>query len=272
MKLFDYEGGFMKTATILSRLTLLNLLWLACCIPLVTVGAATAAQHHSAACLMNGDIHTAGISGQAEALLEEGHGRLALFRCARHSLRHGLLHAELLGHAVRARPYDHSRIAFLTLVLVLMWVYPVMVNFSGKLTEITFNAFIFAFMYAPVTLIAAVFYGIAGFLFIRFSQPGCWSSSSARPSSCTARWCCLRRCSRNIRKKDHRKRDCRPAVPSYILGSVEFKRHFEIPVLSGCILERLLPLLDLEHTGHNPVCLQVALHHVLDHKGICVGA
>ena len=46
MKFFEYDGGFMRTATILSRLTLLNLLWLACCIPLVTIGAATAAQQH----------------------------------------------------------------------------------------------------------------------------------------------------------------------------------------------------------------------------------
>ena len=61
-----------------------------------------------------------------------------------------------------------SGMAFLTLLLVVIWIYPTMVNFSGKLQELFFNAFIFAFMYAPVTLIAVVFYGIAGFLFIRF--------------------------------------------------------------------------------------------------------
>lgn len=169
MKLFDYEGGFMKTATILSRLTLLNLLWLACCIPLVTVGAATAAQHHSAACLMNGDIHTARNFRAGWKLYWKKGTVVWLF-------------SAVLGTAFAMACYmlNYSDmpsgrvlmiiagIAFLTLVLVLMWVYPVMVNFSGKLTEITFNAFIFAFMYAPVTLIAAVFYGIAGFLFIRF--------------------------------------------------------------------------------------------------------
>ena len=57
-----------------------------------------------------------------------------------------------------------SGMAFLTLLLVVIWIYPTMVNFSGKLQELFFNAF----MYAPVTLIAVVFYGIAGFLFIRF--------------------------------------------------------------------------------------------------------
>lgn len=42
MKVFEYDHGFMRYATLLSRLTLLNLLWLALCIPLVTAGVATA--------------------------------------------------------------------------------------------------------------------------------------------------------------------------------------------------------------------------------------
>ena len=59
MKVFEYDHGFMRYATLLSRLTLLNLLWLALCIPLVTAGAATAALYHSAFCLMSGDVHIA---------------------------------------------------------------------------------------------------------------------------------------------------------------------------------------------------------------------
>ena len=50
----------------------------------------------------------------------------------------------------------------------MLWVYPVMINFVGNLREIFFNAFIFTFMYAPLTLIAAAFYVAAGFLLIRF--------------------------------------------------------------------------------------------------------
>lgn len=169
MKIFDYDGGFMRSAAILSRLTVLNLLWLVCCIPVLTAGAATAAQHHAAVCLMKGDIHI---------------GR---------NFKHGLklywkkatilwLCTAVLGisfgmacylFSISAIPYKSvltliSGIAFLTLMLVLLWVFPVMVNFAGKLQEIIFNAFIFAFMYAPVTLIAASFYGIGAFLFIRW--------------------------------------------------------------------------------------------------------
>lgn len=169
MKFFEYDGGFMRTATILSRLTLLNLLWLACCIPLVTIGAATAAQHHCAARLMRGDIHIGG--NFKEGLRLYWKKGTVIWICS-----------SVLGTAfgmacymlnLGSMPYKNvlmimAGIAFLTMALVLMWVYPVMVNFSGKLSEIVFNSFIFAFMYAPVTLIAAVFYGIAAFLFLRF--------------------------------------------------------------------------------------------------------
>ena len=162
MKFFEYDGGFMRTATILSRLTLLNLLWLACCIPLVTIGAATAAQHHCAARLMRGDIHIGGNFKEGLRLYWKK-GTVIWICSAVLGTAFGMACYMLnLGSMIMAG------IAFLTMVLVLMWVYPVMVNFSGKLSDIVFNSFIFAFMYAPVTLIAAVFYGIAVFLFLRF--------------------------------------------------------------------------------------------------------
>ena len=58
MKAFEYDSGFMKFAILLSRLTLLNLIWLIACIPVVTIGASTAAMHYSAAKLMNGAKQT----------------------------------------------------------------------------------------------------------------------------------------------------------------------------------------------------------------------
>ena len=169
MKFFEYDSGFMKTATILSRLTLLNVLWLLCCVPLVTVGAATAAQHHSAACLMKGDRHI-GQNFKKGLKLYWKKGSVIWLSSFVLAIAFGTACYILnLG----TMPYKNmlmviAGIAFLTMILVLMWVFPVMINFSGKLSEIVFNSFIFAFMYAPVTLIAAVFYGIAAFLFIRF--------------------------------------------------------------------------------------------------------
>lgn len=169
MKIFDYDSSFMKTTTILSRLTLLNLLWLICCIPLVTIGASTSAQHYSAACLMKGDRYI-GKNFKTGLRLYWKKGTILWLFSAVLGTAFGMA-CYILNYS--SSPYRNilmiiSGIAFLTLLLILMWAFPVMVNFSGKLSEIVFNSFIFAFMYAPVTLIAAVFYIIAGFLFMRF--------------------------------------------------------------------------------------------------------
>lgn len=169
MKAFEYDSGFMKFAILLSRLTLLNLIWLIACIPVVTIGASTAAMHYSAAKLMNGDSHVFG-NYKTSFRTYWKKGTVIWLITAVFSAIFGM--ASYLFQTARI-PYHTvlmviSGMAFLTLLLVVIWIYPTMVNFSGKLQELFFNAFIFAFMYAPVTLIAVVFYGIAGFLFIRF--------------------------------------------------------------------------------------------------------
>ncbi len=169
MKLFDYDGGFMRTATILSRLTVLNLIYLVCCLPLLTVGAATAAQHHSAACLMRGDIHVFKNFKSGIKLYWKKGTAVWIFTAVL-GVAFGVASYLFISSSI---PYSSvltliSGIAFLTLLLVILWVYPVIVNFSGKLQEVVFNSFIFAFMYAPITLIAAAFYGAGIFLFLRF--------------------------------------------------------------------------------------------------------
>lgn len=169
MSFFNYNSGFMRFSLLLSRLTILNLVWLICCIPLVTAGAATAAQYYSIRQLMKGDTAVfrnfctgmklywkkATVIWLILAVLS------AVFAVACYILTD-------IGTQGLTVPLSVAALAFLTLILTMLWVYPVMINFIGNLREIFFNAFIFTFMYAPLTLLAALFYGIAGFLFIRF--------------------------------------------------------------------------------------------------------
>lgn len=169
MKFFDYNSGFMRFALLLSRLTILNLIWLICCIPVITAGASTAAQYYAIRQLINGDT--------------------AVFRNFRTGMRLYWKQASIIWLILAALAFSFTMayyilnnaavpgkaalisiaaLAFLTLILTMLWVYPVMVNFKGNLREIIFNAFVFTFMYAPITLIAAAFYGIAAFLLMRF--------------------------------------------------------------------------------------------------------
>ena len=47
-KLFRYDSPFIKWVNRMGRLVFLNLLWLLCCLPIVTIGASTAAMYRIA--------------------------------------------------------------------------------------------------------------------------------------------------------------------------------------------------------------------------------
>ena len=169
MNFFNYESGFMKFVTLLSRITVLNILWLCCCIPVITAGASTYAQYYSTKCFLNGDIHV--FQNFKEGLRLEWKRAtgtwvvLAVF-CILFFIDYSLITANDL-------PYESalvvvSVLAFITLVMIMLWLFPVMINFKGTTKELLFNSFVFTFMYAPLTLIAIAFYAIALYLFLRF--------------------------------------------------------------------------------------------------------
>lgn len=170
MKLFDYDSGFMQFITLLSRLTLLNILWTVCCIPIVTAGAATAAQYYSAQKLFEGDTHIFGNFRAGIRLYWRKSTIIWLFTAL-------LSSAFLIGFYILTTAVvpgqtiltSISALAFVTMLMILLWVYPVMIHFTGNLREIFFNAFVFTFMYAPITLIAAALYGLFAFLAFRYA-------------------------------------------------------------------------------------------------------
>lgn len=170
MKLFDYDSGFMQFITLLSRLTLLNILWTVCCIPVVTAGAATAAQYYSAQKLFEGDTHIFGNFRAGMRLYWRKSTIIWLFTALLSSAFligfYILTTAVVPGQAILT---SISALAFVTMLMILLWVYPVMIHFTGNLREIFFNAFVFTFMYAPITLIAAALYGLFAFLAFRYA-------------------------------------------------------------------------------------------------------
>ena len=157
MKLFNYDSKFMRFFLFLSHITLLNLVWLICCLPIITAGAATAAQHYSAKQLLAEDTHVfknfkigfktywkpASILWAIFAVLA------AIFVFDYKLINANELPAEMVILGI-------SALAFITLLFAMIWTYPVMINFVGNAKEIFFNAFMFSFMYAPYTLITVI--------------------------------------------------------------------------------------------------------------------
>lgn len=169
MKIFEYDGGFIKHVILLSRLTLLNLIWIAACLPIITAGASTAAMYYSASCLMKGDIHVFKNFKSCLSL----HWKRGTIIFLVFAFLSTLFSMACYLFKTANIPYHNalfviSCIAFLSLLFVVLWLFPVMLNFKGRLQELIFNAFIFSFMYAPITLLVIALYGITGYLFVRY--------------------------------------------------------------------------------------------------------
>jgi uncharacterized membrane protein YesL len=154
----------MQGALVLARLTGLNLLWLLCCIPIVTAGPSTAAMYYAANQMRLGDNHffrnfKAGWKKHWKQALPVG----ILFVI--------LIVVFYFGYAAISQndiPYSKvilfiALLCAITLVMTMLWEFPIMINFSGSFLDLIFNAFIFAFMYAPYTLVQLVLIGVWGY-------------------------------------------------------------------------------------------------------------
>ena len=161
MKLFNYDSKFMRFFLFLSHITLLNLIWLICCLPIVTAGASTAAQHYSAKQLIDGDTHVFKnfkIGMRSYWKNSSVLWFIFLILAAIFVFDYKLINANELPAELFI--LGASVLAFITLLFTMSWTYPIMINFSGTAKDIFFNAFMFSFMYTPLTLITLVMIGV----------------------------------------------------------------------------------------------------------------
>lgn len=171
MKAFEYDSGPMRFANLLLDLTILNLTALVCCIPLFTIGAAISAQYSSINSLMDGDRHVfqnfkAGFKQhfkQSTIIWVLFLLLTAAFYMDYHLLTTAIVPAKKLLLLI-------SFFAFIALVFTILWSFAVLANYKGTIREVLFNAFVFSFMYAPISLIALGVYGLAFYLALRFTM------------------------------------------------------------------------------------------------------
>lgn len=154
----------MQGALVLARLTGLNLLWLVCCIPIVTAGPSTAAMYYAANQMRLGDNHffrnfKTGWKKHWKQALPVG----ILFVILIILFYYGYI-------AISENDIPYSKVILfiamlcaVTLVMTMLWEFPIMINFNGTFLDLIFNAFIFAFMYAPYTIVQALLIGLWGY-------------------------------------------------------------------------------------------------------------
>jgi len=167
MKLFAYDSPLMRFFAFLSRLTLLNMIWFLGCLPVVTAGASTVGLYYAADQLRLGDIavwknYRAGWKRHwKQATVVWLLFGLILFAFSYEYFI--LTDQKIWGNTVLV---VLAVISLSTAVLTALWVYPVMINFRGTIPELIGNAFIFAFMYAPLTLVGVAMYGLLFWLIL----------------------------------------------------------------------------------------------------------
>lgn len=169
MKAFEYNSQPMQFVNLLMNLTVLNLLWLVSCLPIITIGAATTAQYQVAGKCMDGDRNV--FKNYISAFKKHFKQStviwfiFVLLTAAFYMAYHLLTTALVPGSQVL---FIIAVLAFIALLFTVLWAFPVMVNFKGSISEILFNGFVFSFMYTPLTLIAIGIYAFAGYLMLSF--------------------------------------------------------------------------------------------------------
>ena len=175
-RFFDPERGIWKPLGVLGDLVMLSLLWGVCCIPVLTVGSATAAAYDTA-------VHA--LRRKDDALLSR------FFSTFKRELKSGILSTLLwLGvlalegllyrGLLSALPEGESRSAVLIFYLVLVgfftlcvfaWVFPTLSRFTFGVGKLNATALRLAFGYILRSAGLAVLLGGSAWLCFRFGLP-----------------------------------------------------------------------------------------------------
>ena len=159
---FDPEGGVMKVLSRIADLAVLNILWMICCIPVVTAGAATTALFDM--CLK--------MVKNRESYIVRGYMK---------SLKNNFKKATIIWMAVfvillvlgmdfRIMCYWENNLrypmlvmvllALLLVVFVLVYVFALIAKFENTVLEYVRNAFFMSLKHFPATLVLVVILGI----------------------------------------------------------------------------------------------------------------
>ncbi len=167
MKLFGYDSAFMRFFMQLFYLTIANLLWILGCLPVVTVGASTAGLYYALDRLHREDT---AIWKNYRTGFKLHWKKATIGWLITAAFAAVLIYEQQLYQMefFKGKPVLTVLlvIALTTLAFIAMWFFPILINFVGTFGEIVGNAFIFSFMYAPLTLITLAMY--AGLFFLIF--------------------------------------------------------------------------------------------------------
>jgi len=170
LNFFEYDSKLTKFANLLFDLTILNILWLVFSIPVITMGAATAAGYSTAGKRMEGNkkIYRNFLSAFKQYFRQSTLLWIP-FLLLTAAFYFGYSFLKTVSVPAGDILLVISVLLFTTLLFIILWAFPVMTTFKGTTGEVLFNALIFSFMYTPLSLAAIVLYFAAAYLFLRYT-------------------------------------------------------------------------------------------------------
>lgn len=161
-QLFSVDGPIMTFLNQITNFIILSLLWLLCCIPVITIGASTSALYYVTLKMARGEL-----SGVAKPF----------FKAFKDNLGHGIVFTLIFGAALAILYLDYHvmlqlegplgtvmRVVFMALgfcfLIVMLYTFPLQAQFVNTVLGTIKNAFAFSVHNIRVTLIVLAFHVI----------------------------------------------------------------------------------------------------------------
>lgn len=172
---FNMDGPFFTVINRLGDLILLNILWLICCLPVVTIGASTTALYFETMKLAeNNDGYVAKnfFRSFKENFLQSTIMWIVLFFSGfgiGYILYNMLFHSESFSATTQLVGFSLTLMFCIIYAMIFVYVFPLQSKFVNKIRHTVKNALILGIRHLPMTAIIVASYAIAIFCFFNFS-------------------------------------------------------------------------------------------------------
>ena len=172
---FNMDGPFFTVINRLGDLILLNILWLICCIPIITIGASTTALYFETMKLADnneGYIARNFFKSFKQNFLQSTVIWIVLFVTGfgiGYFLYNMLFHSENMGASSQLISFSIVLMLCIIYAMIFVYVFPLQSKFVNKIKYTIKNALILGIRHLPMTAIIIASYAIAIFCFVKFS-------------------------------------------------------------------------------------------------------
>lgn len=168
--MFSIDSLFMRALDFIADMVILHLLWLVCCLPIVTAGASTTALYY--ACMKRMRTKEGYVSQNFKKAFKENFKQatiiwlvmLAAIFFFVTDIRYGMYLNNGMGRMI----IGVCSLFLIPGIMIAMYIFPVQAKFENKIFDNVKNALLMAIRHFPSTLLLAVIWGTFLFLSISF--------------------------------------------------------------------------------------------------------